>query len=159
MWEWKQKRAGSVEGVCWLWDGKKRSAYKKKNLTEKNAASRRRTRCPLCEIAATFERSRNVSADVAQLAEHLICNQGVGGSTPSISNRVLERYLSGQQGRTVNPLAQPSLVRIQPSPWSEISRAAGDDMERYLSGQQGRTVNPLAQPSLVRIQPSPFKRV
>ena len=126
MWEWKQKRAGSVEGVCWLWDGKKRSAYKKKNLTEKNAASRRRTRCPLCEIAATFERSRNVSADVAQLAEHLICNQGVGGSTPSISNRVLERYLSGQQGRTVNPLAKPSLVRIQPSPLcgcSSVGRA------------------------------------
>ena len=36
--------------------------------------------------AANFDSvSNQKEADVAQLAEHLICNQGVGGSIPSIS--------------------------------------------------------------------------
>ena len=28
--------------------------------------------------------SENIYADLAQLVEHLICNQGVGGSSPSV---------------------------------------------------------------------------
>ena len=55
------------------------------------------------------------------MVEHLICNQGVAGSSPIASSREEkffspERYPSGQRGRAVNPLAQPTEVRILPSP-------------------------------------------
>ena len=56
-------------------------------------------------------------AGVAQLAEQLICNQQVAGSSPITSSRfVTERFPSGQRGQTVNLLAMPSEVRILPSP-------------------------------------------
>ncbi len=62
-------------------------------------------------------------ADVAQLAEQLICNQQVAGSSPIVgSNRfltgliIMEEFPSGQREQTVNLLAPPSLVRIQPPP-------------------------------------------
>ena len=53
--------------------------------------------------------------------ERLICNQGVAGSSPIAGSRealffIRERYPSGQRGRAVNPLAQPTEVRILPSP-------------------------------------------
>ena len=53
--------------------------------------------------------------------ERLICNQGVAGSSPIAGSREAasinpERYPSGQRGRAVNPLAQPTEVRILPSP-------------------------------------------
>ncbi len=57
-------------------------------------------------------------ADVAQLVEQLICNQLVGGSSPSIGStfiailNYLGGYQSGQMGQTVNLLAKPSEVRI-----------------------------------------------
>ncbi len=54
-------------------------------------------------------------ADVAQLVEQLICNQPVGGSSPSIGS-LLGRFQSGQMGQTVNLLAKPSEVRILLSP-------------------------------------------
>ena len=47
-------------------------------------------------------------ADVAQLVEQLICNQPVGGSSPSIgSNKIKNRgrYQSGQLEQTVNLLS------------------------------------------------------
>ena len=49
-------------------------------------------------------------ADVAQLAEQLICNQQVIGSSPIIG--FLDGFPSGQRGQTVNLLATPSKVRI-----------------------------------------------
>ena len=49
-------------------------------------------------------------ADVAQLAEQLICNQQVIGSSPIIG--FMDGFPSGQRGQTVNLLAPPSKVRI-----------------------------------------------
>ena len=49
-------------------------------------------------------------ADVAQLAEQLICNQQVIGSSPIIG--FMGGFPSGQRGQTVNLLAPPSKVRI-----------------------------------------------
>ena len=49
-------------------------------------------------------------ADVAQLAEQLICNQQVIGSSPIIG--FMDGFPSGQRGQTVNLLASPSKVRI-----------------------------------------------
>ena len=51
-----------------------------------------------------------MNADVAQLAEQLICNQQVIGSSPIIG--FLDGFPSGQRGQTVNLLAPPSEVRI-----------------------------------------------
>ena len=59
---------------------------------------------------------------MAQLAEQLICNQQVGGSSPSTSSSYKYRKLnmgefpSGQRGQTVNLLAMPSVVRIHLPP-------------------------------------------
>jgi hypothetical protein len=80
-------------------------------------------------------------ARIAQLVERLICNQGVGGSSPSAGSRWREslkrrkmltrrRFLhdnspfaysregfpSGQRDQTVNLTALPSEVRILPPP-------------------------------------------
>ena len=49
-------------------------------------------------------------ADVAQLAEQLICNQQVTGSSPVVGS--LGGFPSGQRGQTVNLLATLSKVRI-----------------------------------------------
>ena len=61
-----------------------------------------------------------LSAGVAQLVEQLICNQQVGGSSPSTSSIFLivnmGVFPSGQRGQTVNLLAPPSVVRIHPLP-------------------------------------------
>ena len=67
-------------------------------------------------------------ADVAQLAEQLICNQQVAGSSPFVGSKlfppkerlnkyiVMERFPSGQREQTVNLLALPSVVRIHLRP-------------------------------------------
>ena len=62
-------------------------------------------------------------AGVAQLAEQLICNQQVAGSSPIASSSlmrckivVLEGFPSGQRDQTVNLPAKPSEVRILPPP-------------------------------------------
>ena len=49
-------------------------------------------------------------ADVAQLAEQLICNQQVTGSSPVVG--FMGGFPSGQRGQTVNLLATLSKVRI-----------------------------------------------
>ena len=49
-------------------------------------------------------------ADVAQLAEQLICNQQVIGSSPIIG--FMDGFPSGQRGQTVNLLSTTSKVRI-----------------------------------------------
>ena len=67
------------------------------------------------------------SAGVAQLVEHLICNEVVGGSSPFASLKVsrrprrsafpfVEGFPSGQREQTVNLSAMPSEVRILPPP-------------------------------------------
>ena len=60
--------------------------------------------------------SDSVQAGVAQLAEQLICNQQVAGSSPIASSSTVEGFPSGQRGQTVNLLATPSEVRILPPP-------------------------------------------
>ena len=62
-------------------------------------------------------------AGVAQLAEQLICNQQVAGSSPftgSTFSRVvclrMDGFPSGQREQTVNLPSQTSMVRIHPHP-------------------------------------------
>ena len=65
-------------------------------------------------------------AGIAQLVEQLICNQQVGGSSPSTSSTFSLRrqplqlhrgaFPSGQRGQTVNLLSTTSVVRIHPLP-------------------------------------------
>ena len=56
-------------------------------------------------------------AGVAQRPERLICNQRVGGSTPSTSSKLnMEEFQSGQMGQTVNLLSTTSMVRIHDLP-------------------------------------------
>ena len=66
-------------------------------------------------------------ADVAQLAEQLICNQQVIGSSPIIGfhglfvihiNNKMGGFPSGQRGQTVNLLQIASVVRIHLRPLS-----------------------------------------
>ena len=59
-------------------------------------------------------------ADMAQLAEQLICNQQVNGSSPFIG--FMDGFPSGQRGQTVNLLAPPSKVRILLHPLNLITR-------------------------------------
>ena len=53
---------------------------------------------------------------MAQLAEQLICNQQVIGSSPIIGFYYLDGFPSGQRGQTVNLLSVTSVVRIHPHP-------------------------------------------
>ena len=71
----------------------------------------------------------HLNADVAQLAEQLICNQQVIGSSPIIGfarNRrakqlnsvlLMGGFPSGQRGQTVNLLHHASVVRIHLRPF------------------------------------------
>ena len=64
---------------------------------------------------------------MAQLAEQLICNQQVIGSSPIIG--FLDGFPSGQRGQTVNLLATLSVVRIHLHPFErEKSFFLGIDM-------------------------------
>ena len=65
---------------------------------------------------------RPLYADVAQLAEQLICNQQVIGSSPIIG--FLDGFPSGQRGQTVNLLAPPSKVRILLHPYFSFAAVA-----------------------------------
>ena len=56
-------------------------------------------------------------ADMAQLAEQLICNQQVIGSSPIIG--FMDGFPSGQRGQTVNLLSVTSVVRIHPHPFND----------------------------------------
>ena len=53
---------------------------------------------------------------MAQLAEQLICNQQVIGSSPIIG--FMDGFPSGQRGQTVNLLQIASVVRIHLHPFS-----------------------------------------
>ena len=66
-------------------------------------------------------------AGVAQSVEQLICNQQVGGSSPSTSSNPAQlnmgEFPSGQRGQTVNLLAMPSVVRIHlPPPGADFKQ-------------------------------------
>ena len=64
------------------------------------------------------ERHDDNAAGVAQLAEQLICNQQVAGSSPFASSIFINmgRFPSGQREQTVNLPSQTSVVRIHPCP-------------------------------------------
>ena len=68
-------------------------------------------------------------AGIAQLVEQLICNQQVGGSSPSTSSTAKQlnmgEFPSGQRGQTVNLLAMPSVVRIHLPPPKSRNRICG----------------------------------
>ena len=65
-------------------------------------------------------KSMIIRADVAQLAEQLICNQQVIGSSPIIG--FMGGFPSGQRGQTVNLLLYASVVRIHLHPFNNITR-------------------------------------
>ena len=65
------------------------------------------------------------------MAEQLICNQQVVGSTPIASSIFLEEFPSGQRGRTVNPFAEHSMVRIHLPP--PIISGSGSGVEHRLA--------------------------
>ena len=67
-------------------------------------------------LSRIFGSIRISYADVAQLAEQLICNQQVIGSSPIIG--FMDGFPSGQRGQTVNLLASPSKVRILLHPFN-----------------------------------------
>ena len=69
-----------------------------------------------------------IYADMAQLAEQLICNQQVEGSSPPIGlNRisVMDGFPSGQRGQTVNLLHIASVVRIHLHPFDNLISRGG----------------------------------
>ena len=81
-------------------------------------------------------------ADVAQLAEQLICNQQVNGSSPFIGflsgNRQMGGFPSGQRGQTVNLLHLASMVRIHHHPLAK----AFMDIAGWSSLEARRAHNP-----------------
>ena len=92
----------------------------------------------------TFNFKRNlyknflkVCASVAQLVELLICNQWVGGSSPSA-------------GSTIVNLESWVMLGICP-----VSHCFWNRMVGFPSGQREQTVNLSAKPSEVRILPPP----
>ena len=72
------------------------------------------------QVAETDKTCGN--AGVAQLVEQLICNQQVGGSSPSTSSKSRKAQLhmggfpSGQREQTVNLSSMTSVVRIHHLP-------------------------------------------
>ena len=116
-------------------------------------------------------------AGVAQLVEQLICNQQVGGSSPSTSSRfswdenrtrslrgwaVLRKYHSviflTAKCEAAVPQARHTFRRKgcvrPPAPLTKLN------MGEFPSGQRGQTVNLLLSASMVRIRPlPPIKRV
>src|SRR5690349_68121 len=83
-------------------------------------------------------------ASVAQLAEQLICNQQVVGSSPSASSSAL-RERRGVLGAEV--LGSWCSLNLFPS----SRRARASVKGGFPSGQRGQTVNLMALPSQVRI--------
>ena len=74
------------------------------------------------QVAETDKTCEN--AGVAQLVEQLICNQQVGGSSPSTSSTIFHSgeqfdmggFPSGQREQTVNLSSMTSVVRIHHLP-------------------------------------------
>ncbi len=118
---------------------------------------------PNAIVRSFHARLATVCASVAQLAEQLICNQQVGGSSPfASSSRLRGRSCQPSGGRRSRQLvcvllfvfvefsqSNAELRRIAPS---ERLRSTGG----FPSGQRGQTVNLMAMPSQVRILHPPF---
>ena len=106
--------------------------------------------CTKCELRA----------GVAQLAEQLICNQQVAGSSPFTSSISLDsrrnqfhmgRFPSGQREQTVNLPSPTSMVRIHPCPPSSAGMAElADALDSGSSESNFMQVQVLF--------PAPFKR-
>ena len=80
-------------------------------------------------------------AGVAQLVEQLICNQQVGGSSPSTSSKLnMEEFPSGQRGQTVNLLRFASVVRIHPRPPSLAARTSAAKPPNFSSQSLGTAI-------------------
>ena len=82
------------------------------------------------------------NAGVAQLAEQLICNQQVAGSSPiTSSNNIIclfvDGFPSGQREQTVNPLSQTTMVRIHPRPPFFYFAGMAELADAYGSGPYG----------------------
>ena len=74
-------------------------------------------------------------ADVAQLAEQLICNQQVIGSSPIIGLKInMGGFPSGQRGQTVNLLQIASKVRILLRPVKNLILYRGVEQSGSSSG-------------------------
>ena len=78
---------------------------------------------PLLGRHFLFQPAVGHPAGVAQLAEQLICNQQVAGSSPFAGSTSLLTFVaymdgfpSGQREQTVNLPSQTSMVRIHPHP-------------------------------------------
>ena len=85
---------------------------------DKNFFEKRLTTAPRCGNIALL-RQQTPNAGVAQLVEQLICNQQVGGSSPSTGSTKqlnMGEFPSGQRGQTVNLLRFASMVQIHSLP-------------------------------------------
>ena len=128
------------------------------------------------EIYAIVQRLGR-SAGIAQLVEQLICNQQVGGSSPSTSSIVRGGLLRSASGAAESCTSAPRLflfqiettslgfdlrTRVGPAALGSDLSNGGEDakmnMGEFPSGQRGQTVNLLAMPSVVRIHLPPPKR-
>ena len=130
----------------------------------------------MCGIV--FRRSSESYAGLAQLVEQLICNQQVGGSSPSTSSTLLNQVFSDLKPKRVAPLRKHHGVMFLGArcaatvlqAWQTFARkdasvnqlhpfmkGAQLNMGVFPSGQRGQTVNLLALPSVVRIHPLPPK--
>jgi hypothetical protein len=116
-------------------------------------------------------------ASVAQLAEHLICNQAVAGSNPSAgstsaveraphgarpvpSQRDLRQMIQGAvrprlRGGAGAPAFGPDIARRAGGRAAWPARPSDTPAGKCRSGQSGQTVNLVALPSGVRIPLSP----
>ena len=83
----------------------------------------------MLSFSINFKYWGKIEATVAQQAEQLICNQRVGGSIPFGGSR--ERFPSGQREQTVNLPAQPSEVRILPSPPLKFFESFGVNIKGF----------------------------
>ena len=91
-------------------------------------------------------------ADMAQLAEQLICNQQVFGSSPNIGfdhniDHNMGGFPSGQRGQTVNLLSTTSMVRIHLHPFT-----TGSPQSLLCGGKESRRSAMRSEP--VRIDKS-----
>ena len=71
-------------------------------------------------------RKSELTSWCGSMAEHLICNQAVDGSTPFTSSNMGD-FPSGQRGQTVNLLSLTSVVRIHHPPPNPRGFILGDN--------------------------------
>lgn len=74
-------------------------------------------------VGPIYDFSKRRPCRCGSMAEQLICNQQVIGSSPIIGSlfesKSMGEFPSGQRGQTVNLLALPSVVRIHLPPLTE----------------------------------------